>query len=177
MRYLYLTAPILAVLCLILVCLTIENDRSARAAEKVPEPKKVEVVWNAEEYLRHLNMKKFNASDVHRLLLMRTMQKPGVYLESLVPAMDTAGIEIVSAFHEVLGDDYTPVITSGNDWPDHKNNSKHYENKALDFRIIMIPVEDRKKIVELAQKRLKGRFRVLWEKGAAEHLHVEMIDK
>lgn len=175
MRYLYFTTPILALLFFIFVYNAIEKNRIKRESRVVPK-QEPEVVWNADEYLQHQHVKKFNASDVHQLLLKRTLQKPGVYLESLEPAMDTAGIEIVSVFHAVLGDDYTPVITSGNDWPDHKKNSKHYENKAIDFRIIMIPMEDRKKIVELAQERLKGRFRVLWEKGAAEHLHIEMLE-
>jgi hypothetical protein len=46
----------------------------------------------------------------------------------------------------------------------------------MDFRIKYIPVEKRREIVEMAQGKLGGRFRVLWEKGEAEHLHVELID-
>ena len=172
-KHLYLMAPVLAVAVLVGVYMLIKaNDRP------IPhyEPKQIEDTWSAEEYMRHLNVKPFNQREVHRLLLKRTRQKEGVYLESLLPAMDTAGIEIVHCFHQVMGDDYVPVITSGNDYPDHKPNSKHYKNAAIDFRIKYIPVEKRREIVEKAQDKLGLRFRVLWEKGETEHLHVELVD-
>ena len=91
-----------------------------------------EIVFDAEAYLRSLKARNmpFSKGGVHRLLLQRTRQKQGVYLESLLPAMDTAGIEIVHCFHKVMGDDYVPVITSGNDYPYHAKNSKHYMNAA-----------------------------------------------
>ena len=75
-----------------------------------------------------------------------------------------------------MGYEYVPVITSGNDWPYHLRNSKHYMNKALDFRIKNLLYEEKKSIVEMAQERLKGRCRVIWERGDAEHLHVEMLE-
>ena len=121
-------------------------------------------------------MKPFSGREVHKLLIKRTKQKPGVYLESLEPAMDTAGLEVINAFHQVLGDDYVPVITSGNDWPYHARKSKHYENKAIDFRIKYIPLEQRREIVNLVTERLSPRFRIIWERGDAEHLHVELSE-
>ena len=172
-KHLYLLAPVLAIAALIGVYMLIKaNDRP------IPhyEPKEVEDTWSAEEYMRHLNLKPFNQREVHRLLLKRTRQKPGVYLESLLSAMDTAGIEIVHCFHVVLGDDYVPVITSGNDYPYHKPNSKHYKNAAMDFRINDVPMNKRRDIVEMTQDKLGERFRVLWEKGEMEHLHVELVD-
>ena len=172
-KHLYLLAPVLAIAALIGVYMLIKaNDRP------IPhyEPKNVEDTWSAEEYMRHLNLKPFNQREVHRLLLKRTRQKPGVYLESLLPAMDTAGIEIVHCFHVVLGDDYVPVITSGNDYPYHKPNSKHYKNAAMDFRINDVPMNKRRDIVEMVQDKLGERFRVLWEKGEMEHLPVEMTE-
>ena len=172
-KHLYLLAPVLAIAALIGVYMLIKaNDRP------IPhyEPKNVEDTWSAEEYMRHLNIKPFNQREVHRLLLKRTRQKPGVYLESLLPAMDTAGIEIVHCFHVVLGDDYVPVITSGNDYPYHKPNSKHYKNAAMDFRINDVPMNKRRDIVEMVQDKLGERFRVLWEKGEMEHLPVEMTE-
>ena len=172
-KHLYLLAPVLAIAALIGVYMLIKaNDRP------IPhyEPKEVEDTWSAEEYMRHLNLKPFNQREVHRLLLKRTRQKPGVYLESLLPAMDTAGIEIVHCFHVVLGDDYVPVITSGNDYPYHMPNSKHYKNAAMDFRINDVPMNKRRDIVEMIQDKLGERFRVLWEKGEMEHLHVEMTE-
>ena len=140
------------------------------------EPKQVEETWSAEEYMRHLNLKPFNQREVHRLLLKRTRQKSGVYLESLLPVMDTAGIEIVHCFHKIMGDDYIPVITSGNDYPYHKRESKHYKNAAMDFRIKDVPLNKRREIVETAQVKLGERFKVLWEKGEMEHLHIELVD-
>lgn len=172
-KHLYLMAPLLAVFALIGVYRLIEaNDRP------IPryEPKQVEDTWSAEEYMRHLNLKPFNQREVHRLLLKRTRQKPGVYLESLLPAMDTAGIEVVHCFHLVMGDEYVPVITSGNDYPYHKRESKHYKNAAMDFRIKDVPMSRRREIVEKIQDKLGERFRVLWEKGEMEHLHVEMVE-
>ncbi len=172
-KHLYLMAPLLAVFALIGVYRLIKaNDRP------IPryEPKQVEDTWSAEEYMRHLNLKPFNQREVHRLLLKRTRQKPGVYLESLLPAMDTAGIEVVHCFHLVMGDEYVPVITSGNDYPYHKRESKHYKNAAMDFRIKDVPMSRRREIVEKIQDKLGERFRVLWEKGEMEHLHVEMVE-
>ena len=172
-KHLYLIAPVLAIAALVWVYMLIKaNDRPIPHFER----KVVEDTWSAEEYVRHLNVKPFNQREVHRLLLKRTRQKPGVYLESLLPAMDTAGIEIVHCFHMVMGDDYIPVITSGNDYPYHLSQSKHYKNAAMDFRIVDIPLAKRRAVVELAQDKLGYRFKVLWEKGEMEHLHVEMAD-
>ena len=172
-KHLYLLPPIFAIALLAgLYWLVKSNVQTVSAYE----PKVVEDTWSAEEYLRHLNAKPFNQHEVHRLLLKRTRQKYGVYLESLLPAMDTAGIEIVRCFHEVMGDAYVPVITSGNDYPYHKRNSKHYRNAAMDFRIKDVPVEKRREIVEMIQQKLGLRFKVLWEKGEAEHLHVELVE-
>jgi len=172
-KHLYLLAPVLAIAALLGVYRLIKaNDRPILHYE----PKQVEDTWSAEEYMRHLNLKPFNQREVHRLLLKRTRQKPGVYLESLLPAMDTAGIEVVHCFHVVMGDEYVPVITSGNDYPYHKRESKHYKNAAMDFRIKDVPLTKRREIVEMIQDKLGERFRVLWEKGEMEHLHVEMVE-
>lgn len=174
MRHIYLIAPLLTVFLLLGIYFLIKSN--TRPIPKYVAPENSLDAWTPEEYYRHLKIKPFGERQVHNLLIRRTFQKRGVYLESLEPALDSAGIEIVNVYHVVLGDDYTPVITSGNDWPYHSRNSKHYMNKALDFRIKYIPIAERKKIIELCKKRLKGRFKVIWERGAAEHLHVEMLD-
>lgn len=142
------------------------------------EIKYEEPVFDAEAYLRSLKAQKrpFNDRGVHRLVLQRTKQKQGVYLESMEPALDSVALEIVNVFHNVMGFDYVPIITSGNDYPYHARNSKHYENKALDFRLKGLLLEERRSVIEMSQKRLEGRARVLWEKGEAEHLHVELLD-
>jgi hypothetical protein len=76
----------------------------------------------------------------------------------------------------VLGDDYIPVITSGNDYGSHARYSKHYYNKAVDFRLIGLSYFEKRKIVEEVQKRLSSRYRVFWEQPglSGEHLHVEI---
>jgi len=114
--------------------------------------------------------------DVHKLLLMRTKQKQGVYLSRLEPALDSAGLEVVAVYHQVLGDDYIPVITSGNDYAWHARNSKHYQNKAIDFRLIGLSQAQKTMIVANVQKRLTPHYGVIWEMPGAsgEHLHVEM---
>lgn len=176
MKNFYLLAPILAVLAIACVYFLIHNNQ--REVPHYEFRAEDEVVFDADEYLRHLEIQKrpFDNRGVHRLLLQRTRQKAGVYLESLEPAMDSFALEIVNVFHSVMGYEYVPVITSGNDWPYHLRNSKHYMNKALDFRIKNLLYEEKKSIVEMAQERLKGRCRVIWERGDAEHLHVEMLE-
>lgn len=174
-KHLYLIAPILAIVAVVGGYFFLNSK-----IQPVPhvEIKHEEIVFDAEEYLRSLKAKNrpFSKDGVHRLLLQRTRQKEGVYLESLLPVMDSAGIEVVHCFHKVMGDDYIPVITSGNDYPYHAKNSKHYMNAALDFRIVNLPMNKRREVVEMAQLRLGYRFRVLWEKGEAEHLHVEVLE-
>lgn len=173
MKYLYLLAPILALAFLWGIYSMIQS-------RPIPEPLVIkhqeEVVWDEAEYWRHQKHKPFTENSVHNLLIKRTRQKAGVYLESLEGAMDTMGLEVVSAYHQVMGDEYVPVITSGNDYPFHVRTSKHYENKAMDFRVVDMPVAKRKELVEILGVRLQNRFRVIWEKGEQEHLHIEMLD-
>ena len=54
--------------------------------------------------------------------------------------------------------------------------SKHYQNAAMDFRIVDMPLNKRRQVVEMAQERLGERFKVLWEKGEMEHLHLELVE-
>ena len=172
-KYLFLLPPILAIGMFFGAYFLIKNDNRT-----VPRyvPKHHDDTWSAEEYIRHLNLKPFNERELHRLLLRRTRQKEGVYLESLLPALDTAAIEVVYCYHQVMGDEYIPVITSGNDYPYHARTSKHYQNAAIDFRIKNMPVEQRRQVFEMTKNRLGERFNVLWEKGDAEHLHIELTD-
>lgn len=116
--------------------------------------------------------------DVHRLLLKRTGQKPGVLMGKLESALDSAGIAVVAEYHKVMGDSYTPTITSANDFAFHKRFSKHYLNRALDFRISDVPPSKRAALVAAVRKALGSRFLVLWEDAGKsnEHLHVELLD-
>lgn len=173
MRYIYLLSPVLTIFLLLgLYWLVKSNDRPI--PQYVRKNTSELQTWTPEEYYRHLNMKPFDGRALHALLIRRTFQKPGVYLENLLPVMDTAGIEVVNVYHTILGDDYTPVITSGNDYPYHKRFSRHYFNAAIDFRIVNVPMRFRKQIADSCSARLGPRFRVLWERGAMEHLHVEL---
>ena len=114
-------------------------------------------------------------TDLHTLLLLRTHQKEGVFLDLLEKEVDTAGIIAVHVYHQILGDSYTPWITSGNDFENHVKNSKHYQNKALDFRLKGIPNQKKLLIVEDIKKALGNRFSVFHENknGDTEHLHIE----
>lgn len=173
-RHIFLLLPVLSVVAVYFVYQFIQENK--RTIPKY-EPKYTEDTWSAEEYMRHLNLRPFNNDEVHRLLLKRTRQKQGVYLESMPAVMDTIGLEIVHAFHLVAGDDYTPVITSGNDFPGHLRTSKHYMNAAFDFRIVDLPLNNRKRLTEMVADKIGNRCKVIWEKGEAEHLHVELLDQ
>ncbi len=172
-RHIFLLLPILSVAAVFFVYQMLQENR--RPIPKY-EPRVEEDTWSAEEYMRHLKMRPFNNDELHRLLLKRTRQKQGVYLESMPAIMDTIGLEIVHAYHMVAGDDYTPVITSGNDFPGHTRNSKHYMNAAFDFRIVDMPMNDRKRLIEKVTDKIGNRCKVIWERGEAEHLHVELLD-
>lgn len=172
-RYILLLTPFFAIGLVYFVYNLIEENRRPLP---VYTPPVVNDSWSAEEYIRHLKLKPFNNREVHRLFLKRTRQKQGVYLESMPPLMDTIGLEIVNSYHVVVGDGYTPVVTSGNDFEGHLKTSKHYMNAAFDFRIKDLPFEQRKKVVDLVEQRIGHRCKVIWERGEAEHLHVELLD-
>lgn len=116
--------------------------------------------------------------DVHALLLLRTAQKHGVQTGKLESAMDSAGLVVVAEFHRVMGDSYRPTITSANDFAWHARFSKHYYNKALDFRLFDVPRERRSDLIRSIRRKLGSRFLVLWENAGkrGEHLHIELRD-
>lgn len=103
--------------------------------------------------------------------------KPEVNLSTLQPAMDSAIVKIVAAFQEVLGEDYKPTITSGDDYDGHVEQSAHYSGAALDFRLKDIDDEYLREMVTVAVREALGeRFFVDHEfpGGVNEHLHVQM---
>lgn len=120
----------------------------------------------------------WTARDVHELFLKRTDRKAGVHTGKLDGALDSAGLVAVYEFHRVMGDSYRPTVTSANDSPEHARFSKHYENKALDFRLFDVPRKKREGLVRAIEKQLGPRFRVLWENvgKSGEHLHIELKD-
>jgi len=68
-------------------------------------------------------------------------------------------------------------ITSAND-STHKDGSKHYLGKALDFRTHNIPQDKKQRLFEEIRSALGPEFLVLFEyRGEAEeHIHVECED-
>ena len=163
----------IAVLFLVLIAFLIRKDRTR------PEPVFPKHTYESVSFsgISSASVRSWSERDVHRLLLHSTSRKSGVYVSKLDPALDSAAVAVVAVYHHILGYSYKPVITSGNDYPWHARNSKHYQNKALDFRIIDVPWEKREIVVREVQNALRGRFRVLWESPGkeGEHLHVEML--
>lgn len=123
-----------------------------------------------------------NQTPLHKEALSQVKLKDqDVNVRRLKPQMDSALIVVVGVYWEVLGNDFVPVVTSGNDYFGHKWNSKHYRNSALDFRLKdpAISKENRKLISAKVRERLDKRYVVLHESPgkASEHLHVQYDGK
>ncbi|MCQ2088824.1 MAG: hypothetical protein MJY93_01110 [Fibrobacter sp.] len=123
-----------------------------------------------------------NTTELHKDALSQVKLKDNsVNVKRLKPQMDSALVTVVGVYWEVLGNDYVPVVTSGNDYAGHKYNSKHYKNSALDFRTKdpKIPMEKRKLIADKVRRKLDKRYVVLFESPGqgTEHLHVQYNGK
>lgn len=123
-----------------------------------------------------------NTTELHKEALSQVKLKDkSVNVKRLKPQMDSAMVTVVGVYWEVLGNDYVPVVTSGNDYAGHMYNSKHYKNSALDFRTKdpNISAEQRKLIADKVRTKLDKRYVVLLESPgkAAEHLHVQYNGK
>lgn len=119
-----------------------------------------------------------NTTELHKEALSQVKLKDkSVNVKRLKPQMDSALVTVVGVYWEVLGNDYVPVVTSGNDYAGHAYNSKHYRNSALDFRTrdSKISAAQRKQIADKVRVRLDKRYVVLLESPgkANEHLHVQ----
>jgi len=170
MRYLYLLPLFLALFFAFWAWNETTNSRRETSL----------ILSSSSNYLSSSSMEaaSFTVDDVHRLLLLRTKQKNGVYLGKIEPAVDTLALELVAIFHEVMGDSFIPVITSANDYPYHARFSKHYYNKAIDFRSKDLNAKQKKELLEKAQLKIFKRGRVLLESSGKsnEHIHLELID-
>lgn len=116
-------------------------------------------------------------AEFHQEALEYAYKKPGVNMNSLQPAMDTALIRVAGAFQQVLGDDYTPTITSGDDYNGHVSGSAHYSGAAIDFRLKDIEASYLKEQVASTVREVLGdRFFVDYENPDEEneHLHVQL---
>lgn len=119
-----------------------------------------------------------NTTELHKEALSQVKLKDkSVNVKRLKPQMDSALVTVVGVYWEVLGNDYVPVVTSGNDYAGHAYNSKHYRNSALDFRTKdpKISAAQRKQIADKVRIKLDKRYAVLLESPgkAKEHLHVQ----
>jgi hypothetical protein len=78
---------------------------------------------------------------------------------------------VTGAYRDVLGDEYTPTITSGND-SRHSRNSLHYEDKAIDLRTIRSKEINRRKALKIYKKikyRLPDGYNIILE---SDHIHL-----
>lgn len=104
-------------------------------------------------------------------------KKAGVNLETLQPVMGNAIGDIAEAFQNILGKDYIPTITSGDDFDGHCEGSAHYSGAALDFRLKDIDDPHlREKVAIAVRETLGKKFFVNHEfpGESNEHLHVQM---
>lgn len=78
---------------------------------------------------------------------------------------------VIQSYKDVVGEDYVPTITSGNDSEAHSVNSKHYDNLAIDVRTNDITTSQARQISKLIKKRLYpvNQYFVLYE---GTHLHI-----
>lgn len=116
--------------------------------------------------------------EIHEEVISLTRLKSGVNLAPLRPELDSAILVVISAYHEFMNDDdYTPVITSANDFEGHAQRSAHYSGAAVDFRIKDIGnLQKRKALAAQIADALGKRFTVLHEDigSANEHLHIQL---
>lgn len=113
----------------------------------------------------------------HESAISQVYIKSGVNLNSLQPAMDSSISAIVEAFQRVVGSDYFPTVTSGDDYEGHASQSAHYSGAALDFRLKDIDDPELREMVTVAvREALDDRFFVDHEfpGQAREHLHVQL---
>jgi conjugal transfer mating pair stabilization protein TraG len=100
--------------------------------------------------------------------------KPGANLSHLNPDMLPA-MAAVAAEARALGLP-KPVITSGNDSNQHVDGSRHYQERALDFRGNRISAEQGNAWARSVQAKLGDDYTVQFERfpenPARNHLHV-----
>lgn len=97
--------------------------------------------------------------------------KPGVEVDEVALQV----LFIISVVARVYADHgYESVTVTSITDGKHRDNSKHYEGKAADFRIWFINTMDLRKIVKAIQARLGDDYDVVLEDT---HIHVEYDPK
>jgi hypothetical protein len=105
------------------------------------------------------------------------MIKVGVDLRGLHPVWGVAYPVVVAVFTKY---GYEHMVTSGTEKaPDRLPHSKHYEGKALDFRLRHVRQMDKANIVKDVKDSLGLQFDVVHKNPGTdrEHLHVEFDPK
>lgn len=75
---------------------------------------------------------------------------------------------------------YEPVVTSANDYPDHKTDSKHYSNEAIDIRGNNMSVATMRAVAKELGEKLGDDYDVLAEVFNVKdynHIHIEYDPK
>lgn len=105
-----------------------------------------------------------------------TNQKEGVYLDSLDQDMAVAAVNAAEVFKQVVGEDYTPTITSTTEG-EHINGSRHYVGRAVDFRVNDIDPGSWTVLYETLCMNM-GSARVLLEDRDSPnaHIHIQLVN-
>lgn len=100
--------------------------------------------------------------------------KPGANVNNIEPAIADTIPVVEKAFKAVVGDNYKPTITSGNDSDVHDPNSMHYKNMALDWRTNDINSLEAKLVTELIKKSLGDNYFVDFEDPGTDNQHIHI---
>jgi hypothetical protein len=90
-----------------------------------------------------------------------------------VPKTTIIAVAFLNAAH-VLNVDAQLLVTSGNDGV-HMTGSRHYQDRALDFRTKDLPAAVKRQLVAAVLQRLGPDYQAFLEDvgGPNEHLHIE----
>lgn len=101
--------------------------------------------------------------------------KPEARLDGLVPEMTRIYPDVAESWRRHGGP--RPVITSGNDGQEHRRDSRHYTNQALDFRGNNVDRERAARIRGELETRLGPDYDVLYQtypkNRRRNHFHIE----
>ena len=104
---------------------------------------------------------------------MKIRMKKGVNLINLSREMREILPKVCKACTFINGKDYIVTITSGNDGK-HMENSKHYENNAIDIRIKDMEINRHVGTTLRIRKEIGKKYDVILEKT---HIHIEYDPK
>lgn len=103
----------------------------------------------------------------------RVRIKSGVNVHSLRYEISNTVPLVIAVYKQVLGDNYIPVITSGNDGK-HSKNSLHYKNLAMDWRVNNAHSQKTKRIYSHLINSLGDSYKVLLEDIGTPNAHIHI---